>query len=106
MAGKDTSPTRKYKRDEHARRERMHKKRRYGAVCVDPGLLANILVIGTKKGVTVQGLPEDALYMDSGYDYLRKCLVYYYGHESFKPVPMGDTIPTIEVTFTNHDNAK
>lgn len=93
-----TSPARKSKRNFEQRYERLWKKHKVRTVPINPQMMADMLVFGTRNLVP-EGLPQDAISCGWRYDAHSDMMLYLFAHESFKTVPMGEVIPKIEVVF-------
>lgn len=100
---KKASPTRQYKREQKGRHERLRNKRKVKAVAVNPEMMGYMLIHGTGEGVTAEGLPKDVVSIGWQYSPERMCLLYFYGHEDFPPIPEGEVIPQLEVVLTKNE---
>ena len=47
----------------------------------------------------IRGIPDDAQLVGMAHDMDRQAVCFFYSHESFTPIPLGDPIPSFDVTI-------
>lgn len=87
------------------RYDKLRKERRFVRAAVDVTIFADILTQGMEDAITVEGLPKDALFIGIEREVTMQAFLFVYAHESFDPVPEGQTPVLTQLTMTRHYNA-
>lgn len=88
------------------RYDKLRKERRFVRTAVDVSVFADLLTKGVSDTITVEGLPEDALFIAIEREVQMQAFIFVYAHESFDPVPEGQIPTTVTLTLTRHHNGK
>ncbi len=88
------------------RYEKLRSERRFVTVSVDVNIFGTMLLRGIDHTITVDGLPEDAIFVTAERETQSQPFGFIYLHESFEQVPEGSRAPIQFVTLTRHDNEK
>ncbi len=83
------------------RREKLRKERRFVRTAVDVSVFADLLTKGVvDTDITVEGLPEDAVFIAIEREVMMQAFIFIYAHESFEPVPEGEVPLRVVLTLT------